>query len=243
MIYSLKKIILYCSVLFLNFIPIIHAENISDKLIKVKKIMDNITFTGNAGFRIKYNNIVISIDPFELKGSSIKSDIILITHPHFDHLDIESLNEIRSSSSKIVATIDSSKMISGSVHIIEPGTKVSIKGIEIMAVPAYNINKNNHPKINGWVGYIIKLGDIIVYHTGDTDFIPEMNDIYADLVLLPVGGVATMDAKEAFEAFKAIRPVLAIPMHYGAVFGTIENAKEFEKLAGKKSVIILDKKN
>ncbi len=80
---------------------------------------------------------------------------------------------------------------------ISTGTSVTIKGITIQAVPAYNVNKAFHPKEKGWIGYILDIQGKRIYHTGDTDKIPEMAGIDVDLAFLPVGGTYTMDSQEA----------------------------------------------
>jgi L-ascorbate metabolism protein UlaG (beta-lactamase superfamily) len=106
-----------------------------------------------------------------------------------------------------------------------------VQGVKIEAVPAYNINKQFHPKSNGWVGFVFTLDGERIYQAGDTDLIPEMKDIKADVALLPVGGTYTMTAKEAAEAADWIKPRLAIPMHYGKNVGSLADAEEFKRLA------------
>ncbi len=82
-----------------------------------------------------------------------------------------------------------------------------------------------------------------VYHAGNPDFIPEMKSIKADIALIPVSGTYVMTAKEAVEAAKALKPKIAIPMHYGAIVGSEEDAKAFkELLKGTVDVRILPKK-
>jgi L-ascorbate metabolism protein UlaG (beta-lactamase superfamily) len=87
------------------------------------------------------------------------------------------------------------------------------------------------------VGYVIKLDDIIIYHAGDTDVIPEMQKLTGHkkngsefIALLPIGGRFTMNVEEALEAAKIIKPNLAIPMHYGSLAGSKDDAEEFVKL-------------
>jgi L-ascorbate metabolism protein UlaG (beta-lactamase superfamily) len=97
-------------------------------------------------------------------------------------------------------------------------------------VPAYNREKAFHPKTNGWVGYIVTISGNKIYHTGDTDRIPEMKDLVVDAVVIPVGGTYTMDAKEASEAIKDIKTIYAIPIHYGDIVGTRKDAEKFAGL-------------
>jgi len=111
--------------------------------------------------------------------------------------------------------------------------------VKIAGVPAYNINKRFHPKSNNWVGYVIKFADSSIYIAGDTDFIPEMKNIKADIVMLPVGGTYTMTAEEAAKAVEAIKPKIAIPIHFGDIVGSKSDAEKFSSLVKSAQVKIL----
>jgi L-ascorbate metabolism protein UlaG (beta-lactamase superfamily) len=92
----------------------------------------------------------------------------------------------------------------------------------------------------GGVGYIIEVGGVRIYHAGDTDFIPEMKDLKVDVALIPVSGTFVMTADEAAQAVNEFKPKIAIPMHYGAIVGSIKDAEEFKKKA-KVEVVVLEK--
>ena len=137
---------------------------------------------------------------------------------------------------------DSAKKLSGKIEVLKPGETKTIQGITIEAVPSYNTNKDFHVKAKGWLGFVVTLEGVRVYHPGDTDLIPEMKDIKADIAFLPVSGTYVMGAQEAVEAAKVLKPKIAIPMHYGAIVGTEEDAKTFaELLKGTVDVRILTK--
>ncbi len=124
---------------------------------------------------------------------------------------------------------------------MKPGDKINVEGVEIEAVPSYNTNKQFHPKERGWVGYIFTLKGQRIYIAGDTDYIPEMKGFKADIALLPVSGTYVMTADEAVKAALDINPKIAIPMHYGSIVGSDNDAKKFaEKLKGKIQVVILE---
>jgi L-ascorbate metabolism protein UlaG (beta-lactamase superfamily) len=107
-------------------------------------------------------------------------------------------------------------------------------------VPSYNTDKNFHPKSSGMLAFIVTVEGVRIYHAGDTDFIPEMNTIKTDIALLPVSGTYVMTAAEAVQAALAIKPQVAIPMHYNAIVGSEKDARLFaEKLQGKVEVVIL----
>jgi len=125
---------------------------------------------------------------------------------------------------------------------MSPGESISIDGMNIEAVPSYNTNKQFHPKNNNWLGFIIEIDGSRIYHAGDTDYIPEMEKFNVDIALLPVSGTYVMTAEEAVKAALSIEPALAIPMHYGTVAGSEEDALNFKKaLEGKIEVRVLNK--
>lgn len=159
------------------------------------------------------NSKTIYIDPY--KGDfPKKADIILVSHSHYDHLDITKINEIKTENTKIFTSKEASSKILGSISM-SPGDRQVIDGIIIEAVEAYNIDKKFHPKGFG-IGFIITIENKRIYFAGDTDFIPEMKTFEnIDYALLPIGGTYTMDEQEAVKAAIAIKPKVIIPIHYG----------------------------
>jgi L-ascorbate metabolism protein UlaG (beta-lactamase superfamily) len=136
------------------------------------------------------------------------------------------------------------------MEIVEPGMEFDFIDVKISTVPAYNVDKSFHPKEEGWVGYVVKINNVVVYHAGDTDVIPEMKNLTGHnhprkklIALLPVGGKYTMNSEEAYEAAKTIKPFLSVPMHYGSIIGTEEDAKEFVGLCSEENISaeIMDK--
>jgi L-ascorbate metabolism protein UlaG (beta-lactamase superfamily) len=118
-----------------------------------------------------------------------------------------------------------------------------VGGIKVQAVPAYNIVEDrldNHPQANNWVGYLLDLGGTTYYHAGDTDHLPELEDVKADVSFVPIGGTYTMDAVEAAELVKAQSPKIAVPMHYGFVVSTPAEAERFKREASPVVVQILE---
>lgn len=197
-----------------------------------------LNWLGHSGFLIE-NSKRIYIDPYNVCEGLPKADLILLTHDHQDHCSIADIQKIITPTTKIIAPADcQSKVLkfdSFIMQTIEVGDSVDFGQINITAFPAYNIDKHFHPKDSKLVGYLIRLGDFLIYHSGDTDVIPEMQNLTGFnqklIALLPVGGRYTMCAEEAAEAAKIIKPFLAIPMHYGSgVAGTFEDAKEFVEL-------------
>jgi L-ascorbate metabolism protein UlaG (beta-lactamase superfamily) len=196
-----------------------------------------IYWLGHDCFRLEGEKTVY-FDPFKLKKGAKKADLILITHSHFDHLSPADIAMIQQNSTEIVCSADAVGKLSGKIHTMKPGDKLTLQGIEIEAVPAYNTNKAFHPKANRWNGYIITIEGEKIYHAGDTDLIPEMSQIKCDIALLPVSGTYVMTAQEAVKAVETIKPKTAIPMHYGTVVGSTADAEYFKRNASCEVIIL-----
>lgn len=206
---------------------------------KIGKI--NLEWLGHAGFFIETEGNRIYIDPFKIFRGE-KADIILITHSHYDHCSIEDLKKIVKNGTIVVCSGDCCSKFSHmeekiDLRVIEPGQKIQVGEIKVIAVPAYNTNKNFHSKSEYWNGYIIEVDGLRIYHAGDTDLIPEMSKLgKIDVALLPVGGTYTMTAEEAVKAASVIKPSVAIPMHYGDIVGSREDGLKFVELCEREGI-------
>ena len=204
----------------------------------VHDIIKKIHWLGHDGFRIDSDK-VIYFDPYQIK-SAVPADIIFISHEHFDHCSEGDIKKIQKKDTVIVTDAVTAKKLKGNITVVKPGDKITVAGIAVEVVPSYNIDKNFHPKSSGMLAFIVTVEGVRIYHAGDTDFIPEMNTIKTDIALLPVSGTYVMTATEAVQAALAIKPQVAIPMHYNAIVGSEKDAKLFvEKLQGKVEVVIL----
>jgi L-ascorbate metabolism protein UlaG (beta-lactamase superfamily) len=205
---------------------------------------------GHDGFRIIASGKTIYIDPYQLSKAQQKkndADIVLISHNHFDHLSMDDLKHVIGKKTTIVAAkecLDQLKAAGAAeVKGVAPGDRLAVQGLPVEVLAAYNTNKRFHPKADNKVGFVITAGNMRIYHTGDTDDIPEMTAAKPDVALVPVSGTYVMTAEEAARAVnEKIKPKkLAIPMHYGTIVGSEQDATKFKQLVAACPVQILGK--
>lgn len=181
-------------------------------------------------------HLIMYIDPYKIENESHDADIIFCTHTHYDHFSEEDILKIRNDRTIIVGTedlyVNAMKLgfAEERIRIVEPNNNYEVLGIKFETVPAYNIEKQYHPRENDWVGYILEINDIHYYIAGDTDLTPEAKSVSCDVAFVPIGGRFTMNAKEAASLINTIEPQIAIPTHYGDIVGTYEDAELFKKL-------------
>lgn len=201
-------------------------------------MIDNVYWLGHASIKITGSN-TIYMDPWKIKNDAEKADIVLITHSHYDHCDPSSVDKIIKDDTIVLAPKDClTKFNNVDIKSVEPGGTFNIKGVKIEAVPAYNAGKSFHSRSNNWVGYMVTIDGKTIYHAGDSDVIPEMEVLKPDIMLLPVGGTYTMNAKEASVIVNKIMPEIAVPIHYGEVIGSSQDAEDFKKLCDCKVEIL-----
>ena len=208
----------------------------------------NVHWLGHDSFVLQGSKTIV-LDPFKARGE-YKADFLLISHEHYDHFSEDDIRRFSAPSTIIVAPKQCEeplRQFKQEKKIVEPGQKIELNGVKIEAVPAYNLNKFRepgkvfHPREDKKVGYVVTLDGVRFYHAGDSDATPEMKALDVDVALLPVSGTYVMTAEEAAEAAKEIKAKVVIPMHFGKLVGTREDAERFKKIVGgDKNVEILE---
>lgn len=198
-------------------------------------MLENIEVLYHSSIRINKEK-VIYFDPFKINKNYNDADIIFITHDHYDHYSEEDIEKVEKRETVIVAPEELlTKLLKKgykkeNIVLVNPNEKYTVKGIKFETIPAYNNDKQFHPRENGWVGYIIELDGVRYYIAGDTDITQEVKQVKCDVAFVPIGGTYTMDYKEAAELVNIIKPKITVPIHYGSIVGTKQDAEKFERL-------------
>lgn len=209
-------------------------------------MLENIEVLCHSSIRINKKK-VIYIDPFKINKNYNDADIIFITHDHYDHYSEEDIDKVIKEDTTIVISKDLLKKLlkkginKNAIIVAEPNKEYETQGINFNTIPAYNINKKFHPKENNWLGYIITINNVKYYVAGDTDITDENRKVKCDVAFVPVGGTYTMDFKEAARLINEIKPKIAVPIHYGSIVGTEQDARNFINLLNSeiKGVILI----
>lgn len=177
----------------------------------------DITYLGHSSFRIKGKSTSVVTDPYEpgkigFKFPKMEADIVTVSHDHWDHNQVDE--------------------VGGTPKVVKGPGEYEIKGVSIFGIPTYHDNKQGEERGKNTV-YVINIDNINLCHLGDLGHALNQEQIGAigtvDILLIPVGGVFTIDATQAAEVVAALEPKIIIPMHYK----TEElNPEIFEKLSG-----------
>jgi L-ascorbate metabolism protein UlaG (beta-lactamase superfamily) len=200
-------------------------------------VLKGIDWLGHAGFRIRTRAGVVYVDPYRVEGGP-PADLILITHDHFDHFSRDDIVRLATKGTTAIGPATVTEQLKGRTLSIRPGEAVEVAELEIRALPAYNTNKVDssgrpfHSRDAGWLGFVLRDGPRRIYHSGDTDVIPEMDQAAGvDVALLPVSGTYVMSPLEAAEAARRIDPGVAVPLHWGTTIGSHADAEAFANAA------------
>ena len=198
----------------------------------INKIIENININCQSSIRISGSKIIY-FDPYLIEQESHDADYIFITHPHYDHFSLKDIAKIAKETTIIIgpaAVIKELPVNKYKCEEIKIGDNKNYSDFNFTVYPAYNLNKQFHPKEAQYVGYLLNISEEKYFTPGDSDVIP-IYDTLKDLTVLflPVGGVYTMTSEEASTLANKLKPKLAIPIHYGLAAGTINDANNFRK--------------
>lgn len=202
-------------------------------------MLDNIEWLGHSTIKFNFSDKIIYIDPYNILKNYNDADVIFITHSHYDHFSSEDIDKVRKENTKIIITPDIYNDVldlgfnKENIVQVNPNYNYCVDDIKFSTVPSYNVDKCFHSKSNNWVGYIIDINNTKYYIAGDTDITDESKDVKCDVAFLPVGGTYTMDYREAATLANIIKPKIVVPIHYGYLVGTKEDALNFKKLLDK----------
>lgn len=197
-----------------------------------------ITWYAQSAFRVEAGGLRIYLDPYHLSPGQPPADVLMVSHDHGDHLSGDDIAKIRTRDTVVFASPPAAKKLDPPVTTLAPGQSARHGELSVRAVPAYNVNKFRspgvpfHPRESQHVGFVFEVGGLRFYFAGDTDVISEMSEIGpVDYAFLPVSGTYVMTAEEAAEAVRQMRPRVVIPMHYGSIVGSVEDAAKLARLA------------
>lgn len=189
----------------------------------------SLTFYAHASVGIEWKGINIYIDPVGKRydvdyGNEPKADLILITHHHTDHMDIDAINILKKAGTKICASLMCDAL--EDYDILLPFTSYQFKNIVLYSVPAYNITSDHikyHPKSSEGLGYVLNLGGTTIYFAGDTE---DNEDVLSlkniDVAFLPVNQPFTMTIQQVVKVINIIRPSILYPYHFGSSMGVTD---------------------
>jgi L-ascorbate metabolism protein UlaG (beta-lactamase superfamily) len=199
-----------------------------------------ITFLGHGTLMMSCGGVIIHVDPVSQIADYAqlpKADLVLVTHEHPDHFDLNAINAVKTGKTALVITENVAKMVREGI-VLKNGDVKTIQGFKIEAVPAYNLVHMSspgvpyHPKGLG-NGYIITFCDKRIYIAGDTENTPEMKSLRnIDIAFLPMNLPYTMTPEMVADAAKAFRPKILYPYHYG----NTDTSKLIELLRDEKDI-------
>lgn len=171
----------------------------------------------------EWNNLNVYVDPWgssDLYEGKADPDLILITHPHGDHLSLETLNGLNTDDATfIIPQVVADEMpeaFSDQIIVMANGETIDQNGIQIKAIPMYNLPNEGARHTKGWGnGYVLTFGGKKVYVSGDTEDIPEMRNLEnIDIAFVCMNLPYTMDIYQAASAVLEFEPTVMYPYHH-----------------------------
>jgi len=187
--------------------------------------LDGVTWFRQSSVRIRRGGLEIHVDPWGVTEQSV-ADYILLTHPHYDSFLEEDIEKLKGPDTIVVAPSSMRKQLGGVDHFLRPGDLVQLDRIDILAVPAYNVQGRFHPACAGWLGYVFSMTDATYYHTGHTDFLDSMRGIRCDVAFVACCSDYTMGPEEALTVGEACGAAVLVPIHWSDRAGPPEELRD-----------------
>jgi L-ascorbate metabolism protein UlaG (beta-lactamase superfamily) len=188
-------------------------------LANVLHLTDNdVRFRTSKGRTVFVDPMAGPADPVATRRGMTKPDLILITHSHRDHYDVVVLKGYAAGNPRLVVAgpadvVTYAKVDGLEVKEVKPGQEYTMAGFHFRTVPAYFLD-GSHPREKNWVGYVLNLDGAFYYVTGDTQAVPEMAAVEADVLFPPLYGCGA-NVEQALAMVAACRPSMAVPVHTG----------------------------
>lgn len=192
-------------------------------------MLAGIAWLRGSSVRIRRAGVEIHVDPMGLDEEA-KADFILLTHPHYDNFSEDGIDRVRQENTVVVAPATMKKQLGDADHFMRPGDMLQLDTLDVLAVPAHNLDKKFHTQDDGWLGYVFTIGNVTYYHAGDTDFLPAMFGIRCDVAFIPCGGHYTMGVQDAAHAAEACGASILVPIHWGEPDCTREEVEQLNDL-------------
>jgi L-ascorbate metabolism protein UlaG (beta-lactamase superfamily) len=208
-----------------------------------------VRFLGHATFQISSDSgLCVYFDPWQVPDGLPKADVVLVSHDHYDHCSPADLAKLEDATTVVAGPTSVQRKLAESglsVSVVDAGQSIELQGLRVRAVEAYNVNKCRptgepfHPREARYVGFVAELDGVRIYYAGDTDVIPQEveQDGPIDLAFIPVSGGFVMTPSEAAGELSERPFRYVVPMHYGAIVGSREEAEDFERKARSQVVI------
>jgi L-ascorbate metabolism protein UlaG (beta-lactamase superfamily) len=200
----------------------------------------DIRFLGQSCFEVSDPGITLLVDPFltgnpkaAASADDLNPDVILLTHGHADHYgDVVDIAKRTGATVVAIVEIANELMEQGLEDVRDPnlGGTVTFDWGWVKLVPAWHTSTTPNGTVSTPAGLLIKVGDKLVYHLGDTCLFSDLQLIarrgdHVDVALVPIGGHYTMDRHDAVTAVEFVNPTTVIPCHYDT-FPPIETDAE-----------------
>jgi len=175
--------------------------------------LDGVTWFRHSSIRIRRGGVEIHVDPWGVSERG-EADYVLLTHPHYDNFSEEDIARVRGSDTIVVAPASMRKQLDVVDHLLRPGDLIQLDRIDILAVPAYNLERKFHPPDSGWLGYVFSLDNVTYFHAGHTDPLESMAGIRCDVAFIPCCSDYTMGPEDAARVGEKCGASVLVPLHW-----------------------------